>query len=267
MNPLLKMQMNPFYAVKLPSNGIPYKFMNGGHPAFADGALEKGGIVQVKGCTTKDELLWTDPQLVRTFRAPLQVLANTVQGLVNPGELLRVDAEYLLLWTRVFTYGEFTNMSWSCTKCDHENTTEVNFTKLSVKELKVIDDAILEVEGGIKVTMFPLTFQEAIEIQQVSTDDIEKQLDEVIGSIFSVTIPGETPEDEVTIVNNKQFIAEWIEQLNPKTFRHIMDHFMKINQLGVSTIQEVTCTNCGHREQTDVVIDVANFFSAEDSKQ
>ena len=59
-------------------------------------------------------------------------------------------------------------------------------------------------------------------------------------------------------------IAQWVEQVNPKNFRVIIEHFTKVNKIGTVMDLDVKCSYCGYKEKTDVVVDITNFFSEED---
>ena len=68
----------------------------------------------------------------------------------------------------------------------------------------------------------------------------------------------------IQTVTDKRFIAQWVEQVNPKDFKFIIDHFTNVNKIGTVMDLDVRCSNCGFKEKTDVVVDITNFFSEED---
>ena len=260
-NPLLQNQEPVYNDVELPTKGLPYQLNGTIDKIFEQGAFEEGGIIKVRELTTKDELLWTDKKLVDDLKAPVIMLKNVVLGLKRPELLTRADVEYILLQSRVFTYGNYTNISWTCSECGHYNDMKADYTKLPINRIETIDDMILEVKN-YKIVLLPLIFKEAVAIQKANSDNISEQLDNIISCISQVDVTDK--EGKIQTVTDKGFIAQWVEQLNPNIFRGILDHFTKVNKVGAVTEIDVKCTNCQTSERTEVTIDLTNFFSEED---
>jgi hypothetical protein len=257
VNPLLQSKEPIYYDVELPSNGIPYHNLD---EIFEEGTL-KDGKAQVRPLTTKDELIWTDQKLVEDLKAPIIILKNTVLGLKRPELLIRADVETLLLNARVLTYGKLTKVSWNCSECNNNNELTVDYTKLPIRKLNSFDELMLKFKN-YEIYMIPIVFKEAIEIQKVNDNDISEQLDKIVSCIQRVDVTDENGNKQT--VEDKMFIAQWVEQVNPKDFKIIIDHFTEVNKIGTVMDLDVKCANCGFKEQTDVVVDVTNFFSEED---
>lgn len=257
INPLLQSQEPVYLEVELPSLGIPYK--RNLNDIFESTAI-RDGKVQVRALTTRDELIWTDKRLVEELKAPLIVLKNTVLGLKNPELLIRADVESLLLEARVMTYGKMTKVSWYCGQCDKLNELNMDYKKLPIIKLNSEDELKLKLKN-YEILMEPIVFKEAVEIQKANDNDVSEQLDKIISCIQEVTVQTQTGLERVT---DKRFIAQWVEQVNPKDFKEIIDHFTKVNKIGNVMDIDVKCQHCGHKEKTDVVVDITNFFSEED---
>lgn len=260
-NPLLQSQEPIYYEMSLPSNGIPYFEDNSVDEIFEPGALSKEGTVQVRALTTKDELIWTDQKLVEDLKAPMIILKNTILGLKKPEALIRADVEAMLLQARVLTYGKLTKASWSCSECSNSNELTVDFTKLPIKKLNSFEDLMLKFKN-YEIYMIPIVFKEAVEIQKVNDNDVSEQLDKIVSCIQRVDVT--LPDGSKQSVKDKMMIAQWVEQVNPKDFRVIIEHFTKVNKIGTVMDLDVKCSNCGYKEKTDVVVDITNFFSEED---
>lgn len=260
INPLLQSQEPTYYDVELPSNGIPYEIEGITNEIFQEGALENG-IAKVRALTTKDELIWTDQKLVEDLKAPIIILKNTVLGLKKPELLIRADVEALLLQARVLTYGKLTKVSWTCSECNSDNEMTVDYTKLPIKKLNNVDELMLKF-GNYEVYMIPIIFKEAVEIQKANDNDIAEQLDKIVSCIQRVDVKDEN--GNTNTVEDKRFISQWVEQINPKDFKYIIDHFTEVNKIGTVMDIDVKCANCGYKEKTDVVVDITNFFSEED---
>ena len=259
-NPLLQSQEPTYYEMELPTKGIPYREEGILNKIFEDGALSDDGIVQVRALTTRDELIWTDQKLVEDLKAPMIILKNTVLGLKKPELLIRADVEAMLLQARVLTYGKMTKVNWTCSECNHSNELTVDYTKLPVKKLNNFDELMLKFKN-YEIYMIPIIFKEAVEIQKANDNDVAEQLDKIVSCIQRVDVETNNGKQSVT---DKRFIAQWVEQINPKDFRIIIDHFTEVNKIGTVMDLDVKCANCGYQEKTDVVVDITNFFSEED---
>lgn len=259
INPLLQSQEPTYFEIELPSRGIPYLEENVIHEIFEPDTFIDG-VAKVRALTTKDELIWTDQRLVEDLKAPMIILKNTVLGLKKPELLIRTDVEALLLHARVLTYGKLTKVSWSCSECDKSNEITADYTKLPVKTLDNLDELMLKFKN-FEIYMTPIIFKEAVEIQKANDNDVAEQLDKIVSCIQRVDVFNGTDK---TTVTDKRFIAQWVEQVNPKDFKLIIDHFTEVNKIGTVMDLDVKCAHCGFKEKTEVVVDITNFFSEED---
>ncbi len=259
-NPLLQSQEPTYYEVELPSKAIPYVEDGSIDTIFEPGTIIDGKV-QIRPLTTKDELIWTDQKLVEDLKAPIIILKNTVLGLKKPELLIRADVEALLLEARVLTYGKMTKVSWTCSECGNSNEISVDYTQLPIKKLEAFEELMLKFKN-YEVYMIPIVFKEAVEIQQANDNDISEQLDKIVSCIQRVDVISEDGTKQS--VTDKRFIAQWVEQINPKDFKFIIDHFTEVNKIGTVMDLEVKCQHCSYKEKTDVVVDITNFFSEED---
>lgn len=260
-NPLLQSQEPVYYEMDLPSKGIPYREDGSLSDIFQEDGLSKDGKVQIRSLTTKDELIWTDQKLVEDLKAPMIILKNTVLGLKKPELLIRADVEAMLLQARVLTYGKMTKVSWSCSECSKNNEITVDYTKLPIKRLESFEELMLTFKN-YEIYMIPIVFKEAVEIQKANDNDVSEQLDKIVSCIQRVNVTDN--EGNKQSVDDKMMIAQWVEQVNPKDFKHIIEHFTKVNKIGTVMDLDVKCSHCGYKEKTDVVVDITNFFSEED---
>jgi hypothetical protein len=260
INPLLQAQEPTYIEVELPSKGIPYKIMGNTLEIFEEGAIENGKV-QIRPLTTRDELIWTDEKLVKDLKAPIIILKNTLLGIKKPELLLKADVEFLLLQSRILTYGEYTKISWVCSECGKENETYIDFNTLPIKKLNNESDLILTFKN-YEILMTPIIFKEAVEIQKANDNEITEQLDRIVSCIQNVKVT--TNDGNIQIVKEKQFIAQWVEQLNPKYFKLIIDFFTKVNEIGTLQELDVKCKFCGFEEKTDVIVDITTFLSEEE---
>jgi len=260
INPLLQSQEPTYSDCELPSKGISYTEDHTLDEIFEPGTLVNG-VAQVRALTTKDELIWTDQKLVEELKAPIIILKNTVLGLKRPELLIRADVEALLLQARVLTYGKMTKVSWACSECGNKNELTVDYTKLPVKRLNDFKELMLTFKN-FEIFMTPIIFKEAVEIQKANDNDISEQLDKIVSCIQRVDVASDDGAKQT--VTDKMFIAQWVEQVNPKDFKFIIDHFTEVNKIGTVMDLDVKCAHCGYKEKTDVVVDITNFFSEED---
>jgi len=257
VNPLLQSYEPVYIKVELPSKGFPY---NDNHPDIFEENTLNVGAVQIRSLTTKDELLWTDEYLTEELKTPMIILQNVVLGLKKPELLIRADVEFLLLQSRILTYGKMTTISWTCSECKTSNEQSIDYNTLPIKTLENIDDLTFK-HKNFEITMTPLIFQESIDIQKANDDEVSEQLDKIVSCIQKVNVINNGNNQEVI---DKGFIAQWIEEMNPKDFKIIIDNFTNINDIGAMLDVNVKCSKCGLKEETEVVVDLTNFFSEED---
>lgn len=260
-NPLLQSQEPIYYEMELPSRGIPYFEDKSVNEIFEENALSPEGFVQVRALTTKDELIWTDAKLVEDLKAPMIILKNTILGLKKPEKLIRADVEAMLLQARVLTYGKMTSVSWNCSECNNENKINIDYNKLPIKKINSFNELMLSFKN-YEVYMIPILFKEAIEIQKANDNDVSERLDKIVSCIQKVNVVDKDGIKQT--VTDKMMIAQWVEQINPKDFRIIADHFTEVNKIGTVMDLDVKCSHCNFREKTDVIVDITNFFSEED---
>jgi hypothetical protein len=264
-NPLLQATQLKYYEIELPSKGFPYILNGTINDIFEEGAIVDGKI-KIKELTTKEELIWTDRELVESLQAPIIIAESIVKGLKSGELLAQPDLEYILLESRKVSYGDYVEINWTCDHCGHNNSEYVKFDTIPIKKLNSVDDLILTI-NNYKITMIPLITKEAIEILQANEeteDNIEEQLDRIISCIMEVEVK---INDEVIPVRDKAMIAEWIENLNPKLFQKIMEHFTKINEIGKPDLMNVKCKECGHKSKANIIVDVTSFLSKEELAQ
>jgi len=259
-NPLLQSQEPTYFEMVLPSRGIPYFENNSVNEIFQEDGISNDGKVQIRILTTRDELIWTDQKLVDDLKAPMIILKNTVLGLKKPELLIRADVESMLLFARVLTYGNMTKVSWQCSECNSLNELKVDYLKLPVNRLDAFDDLMLKFKN-YELFMIPIIFKEAVEIQKANDNDVSEQLDKIVSCIQRVDVEHDGIKQTVT---DKMLIAQWVEQINPRDFKVIVNHFTDVNKIGTVMDLDVKCSHCGYKEKTDVVVDITNFFSDED---
>jgi len=265
INPLLQASQIKHYEIELPSKGFPYILNGTLNEMFEEGSFNDGKI-KIKELTTKEELVWTDRELVESLKAPIIIAENIVKGLKNAELLAQSDLEYILLESRKISYGNYVEINWTCEACGKNNSKYVNFDSIPIKKLNSINDLELKLDN-YKITMIPLITKEAIEIIHANEnleDNIEEQLDRVISCIMEVDVE---INGEIISVRDKELIAEWIENLNPKYFQKIMEHFTKVNEIGKPDFMNVKCEHCSHKSKTSIIVDVTTFLSKEELAQ
>jgi len=259
-NPLLLNSQHKTIDVLLPTKGLIYQ--DSLSKIFEDGALYEGKV-KISELTTKDELLWSDEKLTEELKTPIIILNNIVKGLKRAELLARVDVEYLLLIARKLTYGDYTEINWECDECGNINSQQVLFDSLGVKYLESTAELILNLDN-FNIYITPLRYDEAVEIKKLNVNDnIAEQLDKIISCIQYVDILGQDG-NIVQKVTDKRFIAEWVENMNPRDFQVVLEKFEKVNKYGVDTIKKVRCQKCNVESETEVFVDISNFFSKED---
>jgi hypothetical protein len=272
-NPLAKYFRQPGMACRLPSKG---RFQDAANVRFT-----ASGEVNVLPMRAADEMLLKSPDALMSGMAIEKVIASCVPDVKDPMQLPTQDVDALLLAIRAATYGPIMNIDIDCPECEHENEFAFDISHIldTVEELD--DEYVVRLNDEIVVYLRPfnfrnstqaslIAFQEARKVQMVDVDGVsddekQRQLNSSYERIngMNVQMVADCVEKVVVpegAVTDRQFISEFIHNVEQKSVARLETVLKNINQTGVNKKHPVACSKCGHEWESTVDFDPASFF-------
>tara|TARA_B100000989_G_scaffold298170_1_gene286415 strand:- start:506 stop:1339 length:834 start_codon:yes stop_codon:yes gene_type:complete len=271
-NPLVGYFRKPEVYVELPSRGNYYK------PGILD--LPPNGEVGIFPMTARDELVLKTPDALLNGASTVEVIKSCVPAINDPWEIPSVDMDPLLIGVRIATYGESMDIAIGCPECQEKNEYSVDLTTLmdQVRDWKFEEH--LEIDD-LKLTFRPLTykelnteslrqFEETKILRIVNDEKIDEQKKrELFQESFlkltglTVDIIGKTikkVESPKGSTDDPKHIAEFIQNIDRKTFSAIQDHLDTQKKLNSFKNFKGKCNKCEKELETPIMFDNANFF-------
>ena len=272
-NPLVGYFRKPEVYLSLPSKGKYYK-----HGVLD---LPPNGELGIFPMTARDELVLKTPDALLNGASTVEVIQSCVPAINNAWEIPSIDMDTLLIGVRIATYGEQMDIQIACNKCQTQNEFGIDLTALmdQTKDWKFEED--LEI-GDLKLTFKPLTYQELnaeslrnfeeSKIMKIvnndSLDDEKKR--EMFQDAFlrltalTVDLIGKTickVESPNGVTEDRAHIAEFVQNVDRKTFSAIQDHLDGQKDKNSFKQFEGECTNCEAHLSTPIMFDNSNFFA------
>ena len=271
-NPLQKYFRQPKIYITLPSQGM---FNSAGSIDNATGQLP------IMSMTGMDELLLKTPDALMNGDATVKVIQSCVPNIKNAWEVCNLDLDVLLIAIRIATYGSNMDLGHTCPNCGSENeyTTDLmkivdHFSKCQYDNKIVIGDLTILVRPLDYKTMTEFNLRN-FELQRqlkqsfdlededarlkIIADMYEKlsviQNETYIASIETIQVPD-------AVVNEREFIAEWVINSEKKMFDSIKQQIEKNNKSWAIPDMTVKCESCEHESVISIQMDQSNFFAS-----
>lgn len=274
MNPLSQYTKTPIKFTKLVTNSkVPYS-----KDVIADTSTEIGICAR----SARDELLFNNPDALMNGKAVSTVIENCVKDVKNADELFVPDVELLLIGIKLATKEETYEIIEKCPKCEKEGMFERDLNYLFEQATLMQEEPVLALDNGLVIYFKPHTWKEHTEFsirtfQQQKTmqfadkieEDDEKlkffstffdnmaqlQFDILTTYISRIELP-----DNV-LVDNKEHIKEWANNLDKNTVEVITEAAYKMNSFGVDHNLDVECSECKHQWTIEgLQFDPSSFF-------
>jgi rubrerythrin len=270
LNPLQKYFRQPKIYISLPSKGI----------YSAAGSIEKlGEQMPVMSMTGMDEILLKTPDALLNGEATVKVIESCCPYIKDAWEVSNLDLDLILISIRIATYGNSMDISSTCPACSSENDYEIDLMRLvdhltqCKYENKVVVDELtifirplsyrIITDFSIKSFELQKYLQQSLQIEnederttalaEMYNKMADSQKESYIASIDSV----QAPEG---VVDERAYIAEWIQNSEKSMFDAIKEQIDKNNNSWRIPDMEVECKECGHKHATSIQMDQANFF-------
>jgi hypothetical protein len=273
-NPLRQYFRQPAIYVRLPSQG---KF----YPADAID-LPPNGELPILPMTAIDEITYRTPDALFNGSAVVSVIESCVPSIKNAWSVPSIDMDTLLIAIRVASYGHDLEFNSTCPMCNEENERTIDLRGL-LDAMKTPDFGQPLAQGDLTIYFQPMTYKNLNENNQVQFEEQKilqmlpddqvadatkvSALGEALRKITQITIKAlaqsiksiQTPGG---IVNEPEYISEFLENCDRNLFNRIRDFI--INSKQASEIQPVKleCPDCKHQYEQAITLDMTSFFAA-----
>ena len=269
-NPLQQYFRQPKIYVKLPSQGMYSK------PGAISGDING---LPIYGMTGMDEIIMKTPDSLLSGESIAQVIKSCCPGIINPWELTVLDTDMLFSAIRIATYGNFMTVTHTCFKCKTENEYDLDLNKVVeyFSSCKYDNNIVLE---NMLIKTQPLTYKQSTmfslknfslqqrlsqaekledkDEQQKIVNELFKELAVLQNELYFLSI--ESVEVGNTVVNQKEYIKEWLENCDKSVFDAVKKQIDKNRDTWTTPPFPVKCTACDTSVNLRVDLDQSNFF-------
>lgn len=270
-NPLQQYFRQPKVFIGIPSHGIYSK------AGTFDGDISR---IPVCGMTGMDEIIMKTPDALLSGESTVSVIASCCSAIRDPWELTVLDIDLVLIAIRIATFGNELTVSHICPECDTENDYDINLTslidyfasckydnKLVLKDLAILTRPLTyreSTEFSLKNFEYQQKLKQIVELtdqaeRQSLTNSVFRDLALLKNEIFTAGI--ESVDTGKTVVSEKSFIREWVENCDSSIIDAVTKHIEKNQSTWAIPKQHIKCSNCGHETDITLDLDQASFFA------
>lgn len=270
-NPLKQYFRRPAVYLKLPSGGVGYG------PEVLE--LPETGELPVYPMTAIDEITAKTPDALFNGSAVTELIKSCVPAIKDPWAINSVDLDSILIAIKAAGGTSSLEVESKCPKCSSEGTYGVNL--VAVLSTLKSGDYSKELElGDLSVKLRPLTYKEMnaasmgqFELQKLfqnvkNTADIDeknkitelalRKVTELTMEILTQAI--EYVKTPNTVVTEKEFIEDFLQNCDKNTYNAIRDHNTALKTATELKPLEITCSDCNHFYKQPYTLNPTDFF-------
>ena len=280
-NPLTTFMRQPKIYIRLPSNGMYWPDRSI--------IIPENGEIPVFSMTAKDELAFKTPDALMNGQAVVDVIQSCLPNIKDAWKCPNIDLDAILIAIRIATYGEMMDISHLVPVINEEVTHQIDLRMLLDQLVNISKwDETVNIDENLTCFIRPLNYKhitltsiktfETQRLMQAVNDDTltdEKKLEIFNKSFTSMTditlnlivdsIEAiKTPE---IIVEDKQFIREFLQNADTSIYQKIQEHIT--NQKQISGIKPMLITSTPEQVEAGapatyelpISIDNSDFFA------
>jgi hypothetical protein len=280
-NPLTSFMRQPKIYIRLPSEGIYWPDRSI--------VIPENKEIPVFSMTAKDELAFKTPDALMNGQAVVDVIQSCVPSIKDAWKCPNIDLDAILIAIRIATYGEMMDITHRVPVADEEVTHQIDLRMLLDQLVNNVrwDEAVQLDENLIcfvrplnykHITLTSLkTFETQRLMQAVNDESLtdEKKLEIFNKSFASMTeITLDLLVDSIeaiktpdTIVEDKQFIKEFLQNADNSIYQKVQDHIANMKKLSGIKPMLITATpkqiaeGAPETYELPVSIDNSDFFA------
>ena len=271
-NPLQQYFRQPKIYIKLPSSGTY---------SAPDTFTADTNKLPVYGMTGMDEIIMKTPESLLSGESVVQVMKSCCPGIANPWEVTVLDTDVIFTAIRIATFGSEMGVTHTCPKCGTENAYDIDLTKIIdfFSNCKYDNKIVLK---DIVIKTQPLTYKQStnfalrnfgLQQQLAQADRVEdkEEQQKIINRLFQdlaamqndlYWLSIESVEVGTTVVNEREYIREWILNCDSEIFDQVKQQIEKNKEVWTTPNYDVQCENveCKSQNKIRVDLDQSNFF-------
>lgn len=270
-NPLKQYFRRPAVYIKLPSNGEGYP----------EGAVDfpENGELPIYPMTSIDEITSRTPDALFNGTAVVELIRSCVPNIKDPWSITNVDLDPILIAIRAASFGTLMEIDTKCPSCEEEAKYDVNLSTL-MSEFKPGDYKTPLKLGEVQVKFSPMPYtditkaslaqfelQKTLQVlmniededeRNTKTGEAMKRLnDTYLGLITQVISYIKVPD--ATVID-KEFIKEFLQNCDKKTYDSIRDHSIELRQSTELKPLKIKCMHCSHDYEQSFTVNISDFF-------
>lgn len=240
------------------------------------------GEVGVMPMTGRDELILKNPDALLNGESLIEVIKSCVPGVSNPRILLTNDIDALITAIRYATYNDSLETELSCPSCGHSNLFKLDL-QYSLDNMTYLEpEYVINLDSGLSVFVKPYAFPEllsglhaqfeqskltrAIENQSITDDQriklfstAFKELSNVTFNLMCNSVIRVVDESRGIDVNDREFIRDFLFNIEKKDIDLISNLIKEINQVGIKRSFAARCEKCNHEWESEIDFNPVNF--------
>lgn len=264
-NPLQNYFRKPVLTVTLPSRGQGYKA----------GSIElpESGELPIYPMTAVDEINVKTPENLTNGKILINLVTSCVPAIKDPWEIPSIDLDTILLGIRMATSGKTFELVTDCPECSKTNDYVIELLDIIKSIGKGNYDEPLQL-NGLSIKFKPLNYRQITNANDSQTqiqrkieklDSLESEQEKVSLSAeivrelnhIAIVLVGESIEYIKTpdsVVFERDFIQEFMENCDKETFDKIKNHNIELRTETEIKPLQLKCTHCSH--EYEFVLDV-----------
>lgn len=261
-----------------------YMKLPSGTSYYPEGTLEFTdlGEIGIMPMTGKDELILKNPDALLNGQALIEVISSCVPAVKNPRMLLANDIDAIITAIRYATFNDKLETEITCPNCGHENLFKLDL-QYALDNMSYLDpEYVVNLDSGVSVFVKPYGFPEllrglhaqfeqskisrAIESETISEEQRMKmfttaftQLSIVTYDLMLNSVVKVVNEQAGVNVTEKEFIKEFLQNIDKKQVDQISDMIKMINQIGIKKLFTAKCDKCEHEWESEIDFNPVNF--------
>lgn len=272
-NPLVAAYRKPAVYISLPSEGKYYK---------TPPKLSVDNELAIFPMTARDELVTKTPDALFNGEATVSMINSCCPDIDEPNEMPVNDLMAVLIGIRIASFGSDLDIDAQCPSCEFMNQLSVNSNNILASISPNETPEVTQLENGFRVKCKPYTLRDrtTLQVQQIkqrklieslsdaNLSDEEREAkfgktfvelaDITVGLIANCIDSVMIPESET--IDDIGQILEWLKSITKKDYDKIKSTVEGLSGSGLESSFNANCQQCGHQWQTDVDLDMANFF-------
>lgn len=271
-NPLQRFFRQPAIYIQLPSGGNFYP----------RGSLEmpENGELPVYPMTAMDEITYRTADALFNGSSLTSVISSCVPHILDPWGIPTVDLDTILIAIRIASYGHEMEIESKCPKCENENLFGLDLRSM-VDQLKTPDYTQTVHIGDIEIFFKPLIYKQqnqntmarfqdqklmsSMEEIDVSEEEKLQLLNQAFINLGQASLTTLAQSISMIragadVVNDEQYITEFLKNSDRKVYNAIRDHVIKIKEESELKPLKLKCQECEHDYESRFTLDMSNFF-------